>query len=352
MSVITDLRFHLPILIITVALVSVPARAFPASAHLNISGAESVGLTERMPDAVGQLRTVEYLPNDAVGAGLRTSLQATDDRGRILVDNYVNTITLQTGDSFDDAQGFRTGGGSYRLTGVELGTTYAHQDSKASVVISEMTGAGHPGKTLYQLESPSNLLGRPFFRAPEDAFLKARTSYLVRIDVTAEAVGWLFTTDKTETDKGLSGWSFEDYFWTSSAPLAGLEWLKDETRVYALTLWGEERPDDFGETSLTAGLVNFSRHSGESPAVGGTINYESYKDWFNTSLSFDYGGRYRIDVMPVSLTNDDDIGVRAFYVNNPHHNSGFVNLEVEPVAARPPATCRGISPQDATTDRT
>ena len=79
MSVITDLRFRLPILIITVALVSVPARAFPASAHLSISGVESVGLTERMPDAVGQLRTVEYLPNDAVGAGLRTSLQATDD---------------------------------------------------------------------------------------------------------------------------------------------------------------------------------------------------------------------------------------------------------------------------------
>ena len=120
MSVITDLRFRLPIPIITVALVSVPARAFPASAHLNVSGAESVGLTERMPDAVGQLRTVEYLPNDAVGAGLRTSLQATDDRGRILVDNYVNTITLQTGDSFDDTQGFRTGSGGYCLTGVKL----------------------------------------------------------------------------------------------------------------------------------------------------------------------------------------------------------------------------------------
>ena len=140
-----------------------------------------------------------------------------------MIDNYGNTTEGNTGDTFDDAQGFRTGSGGYRLAGVELGTTYAHQDSRASVVISEMTGAGHPGKTLYQLESPSNLLGRPFFTAPEDAFLKARTSYLVRIDVTAEAVGWLFTTDKTETDKGLSGWSFEDHFWTSSGPLAGLE---------------------------------------------------------------------------------------------------------------------------------
>ena len=86
---------------------------------------------------------------------------------------------------------------------------------------------------------------------------------------------------------------------------------------------------------MTAGLVNFSRHSGESPAVEGTINYEEDKDWFDTTLSFDFGARYRIDVEPVSLTNDDDIGVRAFYVNNPHHNSGFVNLEVEPVASPP-----------------
>ena len=86
---------------------------------------------------------------------------------------------------------------------------------------------------------------------------------------------------------------------------------------------------------MTAGLVNFSRHSGESPAVEGTINYEEDKDWFDTTLSFDFGARYRIDVEPVSLTNDDDIGVRAFYVNNPHHNSGFVNLDVEPVASPP-----------------
>ena len=98
-----------------------------------------------------------------------------------------------------------------------------------------------------------DLATRPFFTAPENAILKANTSYLVRIDVTARTVSWQFTTDKTETDQGLPGWGVEDHFWTSSGPAAGTEWTMDETKVFALTIWGEEVEDDFGEDPLSSG---------------------------------------------------------------------------------------------------
>lgn len=267
---------------------------------------------------------------DSAGGAVSAS-----ERGMVLVDNYGNTRSAQTGSTFDDAQGFTTGPDRYRLKGVELGVKNIGQDPQVSVVISESTGAGHPGTTLYQLESPSDLVGRPFFTAPEDAILESNTTYLVRIDVTAETVSWEFTTDKTETDRGLSGWSIDDHFWTSSGPVQSIDWLKEERSVYALTLWGEELEDDFGEQSFTSGYLAFSRYTGNSPKVQGLLNYAGDKDWFDTSLDFDGGGRYRIDVELGSLTNDDDIGVRTFYLNNPHYSSGVVELEVESVASPP-----------------
>ena len=72
-----------------------------------------------------------------------------------------------------------------------------------------------------------------------------------------------------------------------------------------------------------------------SPEVDGTINDEVDTDWFDSSLSIDLGGRYRIDVAPDSLTNDDDIGVRAFYLDNPHPSSGVVSLDLASVSDPP-----------------
>ena len=294
------------------------------------------GANERGANAGAMEAGAEELAGALKDSGGEDAAPAqSDDRGRILIDNYGDTQGGLTGATFDDAQGFTTGAGRYRLTGVELSSNSASSDAAVSVVISEPAEDGYPGTTLYQLESPTDLEGRPFFRAPEDAFLAPNTDYLVRIDVTAGQMGWRFTSDKAETGQGLSGWSFEDHFWTSSGPDEGVDWLKDDTVVYALTLWGEKRPDDFGETSWHAGRLNFSRSAGRSPKVNGTINDESDKDWFNTTLSFDSGARYRIDVMPVSLTNDDDVGVRAFYLDNPHHSSGVVEVDVESVTDPP-----------------
>ncbi len=304
------------------------------SAH----SSNGVWLTNTSDLGAGTSGPIPDIFGSAAGEGSSThlgTLSSTDSEGTILVDNYQNTFAASTSDSFDDAQGFTTGPLRYRLTGVELASTDAQPDAEVSVVISEPTGAGHPGATLYQLESPSNLAGRPFFKAPENAILRPNTKYLVRIDVTAESVGWEFTTDKTETTLGISGWSIEDHFWTSSGVMAGMDWLKDETRVYALTVRGVEPDDDFGETSWTAGRLAFSRYTGKSPTVNGFIDNATDTDWFDTSLSFDAGGRYRIDVEPVLLTNDDDIGVRAFYLDNRHLSSGVVSLDVESVSDPP-----------------
>ena len=65
------------------------------------------------------------------------------------------------------------------------------------------------------------------------------------------------------------------------------------------------------------------------------INYSSDRDWFNTTLSFDYGGRYRIDVKPVSLTDNDDIGVRAFHADYPGDHSRDPALELTAVSDPP-----------------
>ncbi|MCY4652527.1 MAG: hypothetical protein OXC95_05110, partial [Dehalococcoidia bacterium] len=273
------------------------------------------------------------LPDAGIGSAL---MQQTEDaRGMILVDNYGNTTSAATGETFDDAQGFTTGTGRYLLTGVELATTSAPPGAEVAVFISEPAGAGHPGRTLYVLDSPSNLLGRPFFTAPENAPLDANTSYLVRIDVTAGSVGWEFTTNKTETALGLSGWSLEDHFWVSSGDTQGMDWGMDSSKVFALTIWGKEPADDFGEDSFTSGYIAFSRYTGESPMVQGTIGNGTDKDWFNSSLSFDYGGRYRIDVDATELTDADDVSVRAFYLDNPHYSSGVVEVDIESVTDPP-----------------
>ena len=284
--------------------------------------------------AAGDVTELAGALEDAVGEpALRR--QGEDEKGRILLDNYGNIVPAATSDSFDDAQGFTTGSGHYLLTGVELAANIQTPGATVSVVISEPTGSGHPGTTLYVLDAPSSLVGRPFFVAPENAYLKPNTSYLVRIDVTAGSVGWEFTTDKTETDQGLSGWTFEDHFWTGSGAGQSTDWATDDSQVFALTIWGEERVDDFGEDAFHAGRLAFSRYTGKSPEVQGLINFANDLDWFNTSLDFDYGGRYRIDVEPVSLTDDDDLEVRAFYLNNPHLSSGVVEVQVDSVADPP-----------------
>ena len=79
----------------------------------------------------------------------------------------------------------------------------------------------------------------------------------------------------------------------------------------------------------------FSRYTGTSPTVRGFINDATDTDWFNTPLSFDYGGRYRVDIEPGTLTNVNDIGVRAFYVDYPHDHSLDPAVELTSVTSPP-----------------
>ncbi len=263
------------------------------------------------------------------------SMPQADDKGRILVDNHINVNNLSIGEINVDAQGFTTGPAPYRLTGVEMTIQGATSDAAVSLEIIQPTSNGRPGSTLYELGTPSNLEGRVFFSAPEYALLAPNTDYMVLIDVTAGSVTFKTTASTDESDLGLAGWSITDSIWTSSGPLQGLNWDADSSFLFAITVKGKEAPDKFGEDSFTSGYLAFSRYTGESPTINGIINDATDTDWFDTSLSFDAGGRYRIDVMPLSLSNDDDIGVRAFYLDNPHLNSGVVDVDVESVASPP-----------------
>ena len=264
-----------------------------------------------------------------------TSARATTEMGSVLVDNNVNTYNLNVSDTFDDAQGFTTGPGYYWLSGVELTIATISADGEIRVAISEPTGAGQPGTTLYELESPSDLSGKVFFSAPNKALLKPNTDYLVRIDIVTGWASIMATESTEESELGLSGWTIADHIWTSSGALQGISWTMYDSFKYAVTVKGREVPDKYGSGYYSAGTLAFNRHTGESPTVDGLLNNDSDTDWFKTSLSFDYGGRYRIDVEPVSLTNDNDIGVRAFYVDYPHDHSKDPVVELESVSSPP-----------------
>ena len=263
-------------------------------------------------------------PQEAEGALLDASsgrfAVPAATRGSILVDNHIDTTNSTMGHSFDDAQGFTTGPGHYRLTGVEITVDSATSDGAISVAISEPTVLGRPGTTLYELEAPSDLSGKLFFSAPEYAYLAPNSEYLVRIDITSGYVTIKVTVSTDESELGLPGWSIEDHSWTSSGPTQGLNWTMDGTRLYAITVRGTEVRDRFGENRYTAGTLQFSRHTGESPTMNGVIIDGTDTDWFKTSLSFDYGGRYRVDVKPVAMSNDDDIYMAVNY---------FANLDID-----------------------
>ena len=268
-------------------------------------------------------------------ARLSVAAATGDEKGSILVDNHIDTTNSTMGHTFDDAQGFTTGPGYYRLTGVEITLDFIISTGTISLAISEPTGSGRPGTTLYELEAPSDLNGKVFFTAPENASLAPNSDYLVRIDVTSGDATINVTSSTDESELGLPGWSIEDHSWTSSGPTQGLNWTMDSTRLYAITVRGTEVRDRFGETKYTAGALEFSRHTGESPTVNGVINDGTDTDWFKTSLSFDYGGRYRIDVKPLAMSNDGDIGVRAFYVDYPRDHSRDLFVELESVSDPP-----------------
>ena len=263
------------------------------------------------------------------------SASVAGNMGIILVDNHISTTGASTGATFDDAQGFTTGPDNYLLSGVELTLDVPSSRAAISLSISEPTSTGDPGATLYRLQSPTLADGRNFFAAPQNAILLSNTNYLVRIDVTAESMKIDFTNSTDETDLGLEGWSIADYFLTSSGDVQGTEWRKMHNQAYAITVRGSVLPDGVGNTFHTAGKLKFSRYTGESPKVSESINFAGDTDWFNTTLAFDAGGRYRIDVAPVSLTNDDDIGVRAFYVDHPDDRSGDEVVTVTPLADPP-----------------
>ena len=319
-----------------VALLSSPMSTLPQTVQAG-HASESQGIKQQFVEDDTSLvpQAPEGTLLDMSYARLSVAAATGDEKGSILVDNHIDTTNSTMGHSFDDAQGFTTGPGHYRLTGVEITVDSATSDGTISVAISEPTVLGRPGTTLYELEAPSDLSGKLFFSAPEYAYLAPNSDYLVRIDITSGDVTIKVTVSTDESELGLPGWSIEDHSWTSSGPTQGLNWTMDSTRLYAITVRGTEVRDRFGENRYTAGTLQFSRHTGESPTMNGVIIDGTDTDWFKTSLSFDYGGRYRVDVKPVAMTNDDDLGVLAFYVDFPHDHSRDRFVELESVSDPP-----------------
>ena len=334
------LKFHhgnSTLVVAVSATLTLVAFAFLVSVQAGSAGEAPLDFDHRVPHGGALQDLIEAASTFGVNgpSSAMTGANAPGSTGRILVDNHISTFSLYTGAAFDDALGFTTGPGLYRLTGVELIINTITDDGAISLAISEPTGTGYPGETLYELQSPPVLTGRVFFAAPDNAYLAPNSDYLVRFDITSGSASVQTTNSYDESDLGLPGWSIADFLWTSSGATQGLNWSSLTSNLYAITVRGTEKPDKFGESAGNSGRLDFSRYSGESPEVKGFINDSTDTDWFNTTLSFDYGGRYRIDVDPTGLTDDEDIGIRAFYVDYPNDHSRDIVVDLEAVSDPP-----------------
>ena len=260
---------------------------------------------------------------------------ATDASGRILVDNSGAVDSFENHHSSDvSAQGFTTGSTPYNLTGVEMTIYYFAITQDLSFSISKATSSGQPGESIYDLQfdiPDSQNLVTLFLAAPDEATLEPNTEYFVHID--GGFVLLYKTTSTAEDATGLADWSIADNHWSYD----GTSWTSWNTFVYEITVRGTEidRPDAEGNTSSTAVQLAYSRTAGESPYVSASLDNATDVDWFKTNLSFDAGARHRIDIDPVSLTDEADLRVRAFYVDYPYAHSRDYFLELEKLTDPP-----------------
>lgn len=257
----------------------------------------------------------------AQSAGNERILVSNSTQGSAYIAHQPSDIT---------AQGFTTGGGFYKLTGVEVLINYLSHTENLSFSISKATGSGEPGETIYDLtyDVPTNqVLTRLSLAAPESATLEPNTQYFLHI--SGGLILLFHTSGKEENGSGLADWSVADNHLTNED---GGTWNASETHVYEITVKGEEIviPDKAGDNAYTARRLPYSRAAGKSPFVSEFIGSATDVDWFKTGvLSFDAGARYRIDVKPVSLTDSEDLQVSAFHIDYPsdHSRDEFLTLE-------------------------
>ena len=260
---------------------------------------------------------------------------ATDANGRILVDNSGAVDSFENHYSSDvSAQGFTTGSTPYNLTGVEMTIYFFTITQDLSISISKATSSGQPGESIYDLQfdmPDSQTLVTLFLAAPDEATLEPNTEYFVHIDGGFVLLNK--TTSTAEDATGLADWSIADNHWSYD----GTSWTSWNTFVYEITVRGTEidRPDAEGNTSSTAVQLAYSRTAGESPYVSASLDNATDVDWFKTNLSFDAGARHRIDIDSVSLTDEADLRVHAFYVDYPYAHSRDYFLELEKLTDPP-----------------
>ena len=255
----------------------------------------------------------------------------TEATGDILVAN--TGVTLATFSApVKYAQGFTTGATPYRLTGVEARLSNVDADEIVSLGISEESASAWPADIIYDLESPSVQDGTTFFSAPESAYLKANTPYFVHFILNEGEVLLGDTASNSEDATSKQGWLIADSSWRG----VGDVWVVNDS-VFSITVRGVEidTPDRAGEHTSSALTLHYSRSNGKSPYATAFLNSASDVDWFRTNLEFDAGARYRIDIEPVSLTDDADLQVSAFYADYPHDHSRDDFLELEKLTDPP-----------------
>ena len=286
------------------------------------------------------LRSVQPPQKEKPGADPpNVARQEATAPGGVLVENSFDRPlghtfgTLSAGDV--RAQGFTTGPVDYRLTGVTIYASARTFARNLTLSISKATESGEPGSTLYTLVTPTAIESSStefdvFFAAPENATLEANTRYFVHIALNTGSIHIGHADGSAESASSLAGWSIDD----NNLVYDGTDWTA-HSAIFAITVRGFETADRAGESTSTALKLRYSRANGESPFIREYISDENDVDWFGTNLSFDAGARYRIDIEPVSLTDDADLQVSAFYADYPHDHSRDEFLDLEEVTDPP-----------------
>ena len=277
-------------------------------------------------------RSVQPPKNEKPGNKPPVSVRQPSVTGRILVGNTGATDTQHAHQVADiSAQGFTTGPASYNLSGVEIEINWGNASQGLTFSIREATSAGEPGESIYDLSfQHPNADGRQtvFLPAPEGATLRPNTGYFLQIE--GGLVSLHKTTSTDEDDTGLEGWTIDDNHWSYD----GTDWTSSDSHVYEIIVRGSVIERAPTETNA-ARQLEYSRSEGQSPYLSATLDDSDDIDWYKTNLSFDAGARYRIDIDPVSLTDNDDIVVAAFHVDHPHYPSFDEYLALDKVADPP-----------------
>ena len=151
-----------------------------------------------------------------LGEAVRDNQQLVSNADTELNDGESDFVSVDAKED-EFAQGFTTGtfDNTYILSSIQVRLAQRPTGTGAlTVTLGEANASGQPGRTLATLTNPGTFTSSALniFTAPDDTYLKARTTYFVVLSYSGEYTGpWVSATASGAEDAGAAdGWSISD----------------------------------------------------------------------------------------------------------------------------------------------